>query len=397
MSRSPSSARLIGIFAWVAAIVVLIAPLLALPGSADLEIGSSPVEIATGVGFLLLGPVYAITGAIIVSRRPDNSVGWMMMVVALGVMLSMLADFLTPLEAPSLLRPWQAVVFGLASASWVFFIFPIFHLLLTFPTGRSLSPVWRTFTILELVMALFTIVGSVFGELVESATGAWTVDNPIGFIPTSIWSASWFDAVWTAGLLALTVGGLASIVIRYRRARPVERQQIKSLLFAMTLFVLVYGGGAVLIPNPEVPSMFDVLLPIALMGVAVAIALSVLRYRLYEIDRIISRTVTYTLVVGLLTLLVAGVAAVAGSQFKEPRVVAATTLGAAAMFNPFRRRVQIAVDRRFNRSRYDAERVMDEFSDSLRHEVDSNELMKAWADVVGETMQPSTIGVWIRS
>jgi hypothetical protein len=396
MRRPHSPARFVGIFAWVGATVVLVAPLALLPGSAALEIRNTPVEIATGVAFLLLGPVYAMTGATIISRRPGNSVGWMMMAVGLGVMLSMLADILEPTAAPSSVSPWLAVIFGLVSASWVFFIFPIFHLLLTFPTGRALSPGWRVFTILELVMASLTIVGSIFGELVVSVTGAWTVENPIGFIPMSVWSASWFDPVWTAGLLVLTVGGLASIIVRHRRAHSVERQQIKSLLFAVTLFALVFGGGAVLIRNPEEPSLFDILLPIALMGIAVAIALSVLRYRLYDIDRIISRTVAYALVVGLLGLLVAGVAAVAGSQFETPWVVAATTLGVAALFNPVRTRMQGWVDRRFNRSRYDAELVMDDFAGSLRDRVNTDEVVEGWLGVVDQTMQPETIGVWLR-
>jgi hypothetical protein len=125
-------------------------------------------------------------------------------------------------------------------------------------------------------------------------------------------------------------------------------------------------------------------------------AVAILRYRLYEIDRIISRTVTYALVVGLLVLAVAGVATLVGSRFDDPIVVAATTLAVAAVFNPLRKRVQGLVDRRFNRSLFDSGRVMDDFAASLRERVDQIEVIDGWTGVVSQTMQPSTLGVWIR-
>jgi uncharacterized membrane protein YbhN (UPF0104 family) len=132
------------------------------------------------------------------------------------------------------------------------------------------------------------------------------------------------------------------------------------------------------------------------VAIPVSIFLAITRYRLYDIDRLISRTITYALVVGVLITAVAGLATVVGTQFEEPWVVAATTLGVAAIFNPLRRRVQVWVDRRFNRSKYDAERVMDEFAGSLRDEVDGDEVVDGWVQAVTETMQPSAMGVWVR-
>ena len=127
--------------------------------------------------------------------------------------------------------------------------------------------------------------------------------------------------------------------------------------------------------------------------------MAVLRYRLYEIDRIVSRTVSYALVVGLLAGAFLGVVALMSSLLPEESsdlAVAGSTLVVAALFNPLRRRVQGGVDRRFNRQRYDAQRVMDGFAFSLRDRVDPEEVMTGWVDVVSSTMQPDSIGMWVR-
>lgn len=118
--------------------------------------------------------------------------------------------------------------------------------------------------------------------------------------------------------------------------------------------------------------------------------------RLYDLDRVVSRTVTYTSVIGLLALVVALVATVTATQFEDPLVVAATTLTVAALFNPLRKRIQRLVDRRFNRSRYDIQRVMDRFAGSLRDQVDADGVVDGWMGVVSETMQPEAVGVWVR-
>jgi hypothetical protein len=135
---------------------------------------------------------------------------------------------------------------------------------------------------------------------------------------------------------------------------------------------------------------------IAASAIPICVGIAVTRYRLYEIDRIISRTVSYVLVVAVLVGAVAALAALVGAQFQEPWVVAATTLGVAALFTPLRRRSQTWVDRRFNRSHYDAERVMDGFAASLRSQVDPDDVTGDWLAVVNETMQPAAAGVWVK-
>ena len=131
-------------------------------------------------------------------------------------------------------------------------------------------------------------------------------------------------------------------------------------------------------------------------GIAIGVGLAIARYRLFDVDRFVARTVTYSLVVGLLVGAVALAAGLVGTMFDSPLVVAATTLGVAAVFNPLRRRVQAVVDRRFNRSRYDAERVMDEFAGTLRARTDPVGVVDGWMGVISETMQPAAIGVWTR-
>jgi len=386
----------VGLTSWVVAGLVVVTPPALLMWTDGLDPGNTWEQILASVSFLLVGPVYAITSAMIVSKQPRNSVGWMLMIVGVGMVLGIAYEAFTPSEPPAHPSLWLVLLLGLASTSWIFFIFPIFHLLLTFPTGRVLSRRWRPLVALEVVMALFMLVSGVFSERVPSVDGSWSLDNPIGFVPESLFGPV-FELLWNTGLYALTVAALMSIVLRYRRTRSIERQQIKWLLYAVVFFALVYGGLA-FSSNPEEAGLFDLLLPLAVIGIGVAIAIALLRYRLYDIDRVISRTVTYALVVGLLAAVFTGLVTVAGTRVsEEPVFVAAATLGVASLFNPLRRRIQTGVERRFNRSRYDAERVMSEFSLGLRERIDADALVDGWRDVVVDTMQPSSLGLWVRS
>lgn len=385
--RRPNWPGLIAIGIGTFAVVV---PLLLALASQGTDQGSDTFGVLAAS---LVGPVYALTAALIIWRLPSNSVAWMMMAVAVGIAIAACADLLTPSAPPEDPSQGLLLVIGLGSASWVFFIFPILHILLTFPTGRVLSTRWRPFVGLEVVMVSYMLALGAFAEIVVPSDESWSVQNPIGFLPVpgpSFWS------IWQIGLLILTVGGLASVVIRFVRSRGIGRQQMKVLVFAVGFFAVVYGTAAVL-PLEGDTSLLDFLLPVAMVGIGIAIAIALLRYRLYEIDRVVSRTVSYALVVTLLVGAVALVATLVGTRFESPVVVAATTLVVAAVFNPLRHRVQNVVDRRFNRSRYDVERVMDEFAGTLRDRVDVEGVLDGWVDVVSVSMQPSSIGVWVRT
>jgi uncharacterized membrane protein YdcZ (DUF606 family) len=187
------------------------------------------------------------------------------------------------------------------------------------------------------------------------------------------------------------------MVLRFRRSGTVERHQIKWLLFAVGLFGVIYIYSAIFTSFTE-GGVNDILLTTSLIGIPVAIAIAVLRYRLFDIDRVVSRTVGYAIVVGVLGLVYAAGAIWLPSLLSgdSPIFVALATLAAAALFNPVRRNVLNAVDRRFYRARYDAEKVVDSFKAQLRDQTDLELLAQDWVTVVSETMHPAMVGVWVR-
>ncbi len=377
----------------LAATITIVPPGLAI-ATGYTDLGSDISQILGSIVFLLVTPVFGASAALIISRQPGNSIGWMLMLVGIGVSISIVTDLFTPIVAPSQISAWMAVLVALGSASWLAFLFPIFHILLTFPTGGVMSPRWRGIVVFEIALASFLILTAVFGETITPNTEAWSVVNPISPGTSELLDAvAQFASI--LGLLTLTVVCTSAIAIRFRRSRAVERQQIKALFYAVTMWAVVYAAAILGLANSTWP---DLLIPIGMIGIGLAIALALFRYRLYDIDRIVSRTVSYALVVGLLGSMFLGLATLVGSRFSEqPIFVASTTLAVAGAFNPVRKRIQVRVERRFNRSRFDAQRVMTEFAETLRHRVDPDGLIEGWVGVVSETMQPRSKSIWVRS
>jgi hypothetical protein len=386
---------------WVITAATLIA--IGVTGWMEFETGLSGDTTLDRVEFAIWGAalsMFVISGAIIVSRQPRNVIGWLLMIPGLSVPLSdlpfrALVDMdPAPVAAGPLL--WLAVWF--TGWSWILLIFPLFHLLLTFPSGRLLSSRWRWVVVLELAM-IVTMIGLVAfsRELVVALdeTVVWSVPNPIGFVDEDFWVGP-FEPIWTAGLLLLTIVSVSAFVIRFRKATGVERQQFKWLLLAVALFGLVYAGLA-MTQNPA-GSFLDLLFAFSVGAIPVAVAIGVLRYRLYEIDRIISRTVGYVLVVGSLAIVWVITVTLLTSVLpaESPLAVAASTLAVAALFNPLRRRIQDLVDKRFNRSRYDAQRVIDLLTASMRDEIDPDSVRERWLGAVVSTMQPASVAAWVK-
>jgi hypothetical protein len=337
-----------------------------------------------------------------VSRQPRNIIGWLLLIPAVTSPLEGLTTgWLVGLQPPpETVTPLLWLALWVAGWSWVLLIFPVFHLMLTFPTGRLQSPRWRWVAGLEgaMLVAFLILVGlSETMELLVDEAVVWSVPNPIGFLDTNFWDNQ-FGPVWGILLLVLTVACVAAMVQRFRKAGAVEREQMKWLMLAVGFYGVVYGTLAVI--NGEQPlGWVDVLFALSLASIPVAIAIAVLRYRLYDIDRLLSRTVSYTVVVGLLAALFFGTISVLTSLLPAPSdvTIAASTLAVFALFNPLRKRVQNAVDRRFNRSRYDSRIVMEHFADTLRDQVDADQVVDGWVGAVSETMQPVSVGVWLRS
>ncbi len=200
-------------------------------------------------------------------------------------------------------------------------------------------------------------------------------------------------AVFIASSTPVITASAVRIISDYRRAVGQTRQQLKWLAWILGVGGLLLVVSAIGGPVQSANHLAGLAL---LVGGPVAIGVAVTRYRLYEIDRIISRTVSYALVVGVLAGGVAGIAALIGVQFDNPLIVAGTTLGVAALFNPLRVRIQAWVERRFNRSKYDHERVAERFTSTLQGEFDMEDVTAGLLGVVSETMQPAQVGIWTR-
>lgn len=346
-------------------------------------------DLLAAVSFL----IYASVGGLIVIRRDGHPTGWLLILIGLAVLL---ADGLAGLPGVSdLLVDW------VASWGWglVFMLFAI--LTLTFPSGHlpQGSGLWPRVGRAATWVLPILLVATAVTETLGGAEASTETINPVGFLP------EWLGYVALLGIVAILLGGAVSLVIKRRRAIGAERAQYTWVVFAFVLlttsviltFLYIFISIGVGAGDPGDDAWGATYLMMILFPLSFGVA--VLRYRLYEIDRIVSRTVSYALVVGLLAGAFLGVVALMSSLLPDESsdlAVAGSTLVVAALFNPLRRRVQGWVDRRFNRQRYDAQRVMDGFASSLRDRIDPEEVMTGWVEVVSSTMQPDSIGMWVR-
>jgi hypothetical protein len=329
----------------------------------------------------------ALVGAILALKVPSNSVGPIALIAgSAGVIYLFGTDYgLTSLGSESV---FWGVDFFAWLAAWVGALFPVgvSLLIMVFPTGRPLGW-WRVLMIGPIVGFATTVIGAflLWGLPVEVLADSTRISQIEGY--------GFVDAGFILGFF-FSVPATVSVVARFRRAGFVERQQIKWLLAATCVFAVAYIAGAV-----TAYEWVWWIVGAAMAAIPLSILLAVLRYRLYEVDRIISRTVAYLIVIALLgAVYLGGLSAMTSLLPAEsPLAVAGSTLAVAALFNPIRRRVQGWVDRRFNRSRYDAEKVMERFAGSLQGQVDSEGLVDGWVEVVSRTMQPASVAVWVRA
>lgn len=328
-----------------------------------------------------------ITGLtlLLILRRPDHRVTWAFLGTGLaGAIQGVLGSYAVEaiVSAPGQL-PYGHIALAGSYIAQTWFVLAFLLIVNLFPTGRTLSGIWRGLPFVLGVDAVLTAFTTLTTDMeIGQGTVPALIDTTLPVI---------VDVINIAAVTASILGTIAHVIVRYVRSAGIERQQLKWFVFTFTAGVLI-----LITPVTEDDTVGGVLWTIVPIAVLASMALAILRYRLYEIDRIISRTVTYALVVVLLGSMVAAVAALVGSRFQEPLVVAAATLGVAALFNPLRKRVRRTVDRRFNRSLFDAGRVMDDFAKSLRDHVDPDEVVNGWTSVVTHTMQPAIMGVWIR-
>jgi hypothetical protein len=360
---------------------------------ADVE-GARPTIATVGPVVLAVASSAAV-GALVAGRRPRHPVGWLLLGVALSVSFNVLVEpyvkyglVVRPGSLPGAfyLMPflYSSFFVGLACAGFV--------LLLT-PTGSLPSPRWRWWARVAALAPAVTVLG--FAVQPDPLAPEF-LGNPLAvpaLAPALLVAALAGMAVVAAGLLA----GAGSLVLRFRRAQLRERLQLRWLALAgacasaLLLIALVAGALAL---DPVV--LGSLALCLALLPLATGAA--ILRYRLYDLDRIISRTLAYGLLTILLGLAYAAVVLGLGRLLPEGSslVVAAATLAVAAIFQPVRRRVQALVDRRFNRRRHDAARTIADFSARLRDQVDLGTLTGELLAVVDQTMQPTRASLWLK-
>ena len=345
---------------------------------------------------------FIVSGALIVSRQPRNIVGWLLMIPGLVLPASTLAtNWLGSMAPPEEVTPLVWLVLWALSWSWILLIFPILHLLLTFPDGRLLSPRWRPAVALEVAMTAIFLGFAAFkqdlGVLVDDKI-VWTVENPIGFMPNDMFDAR-LGTVWELGLVAMTIASVGAVVVRFRRGSTVERQQLKWPLLAVVLFGSIYAGASL---NASLVGDGSILFGFALAGIPISVAVAVLRYRLYAIDHIISRTVSWAVITGVLLLVFVGCVLalqglLAGVTRDQTLAVAASTLATFALFQPLRGRVQRAVDRRFDRARVVGDRAASAFAERLRDEVAIEVIATDLQTTIDGAVKPSTQAIWLRT
>ena len=342
---------------------------------------------ADALGFSVWILSFTVVGVIIAFHRPGNPIAWICLAFSGVWSIWIFLDGLLAYESANpgaFSRP--DLIAALAYPLWVPGVGLIGVLLLLFPDGRLPSPRWRPVAwLLAGDIALLTLTGFFLPGVIQETEYV----NPLGIEILEAFDQGIPGFALVVILVLCILASAFSVVVRYRGAVGRERLQLKWLMAAGVLAAAAY---ALLFFWDE----FNVQLVWSL--IPIAIGMSMHRHHLYEIDRLISRTIVYAIVVGALAIVFASVIFVLQevSPFQDDLAVAASTLAAAAAFNPVRSRAQERVDRRFNRSRYDAERVSAEFATGLRDETDSDRIMQGWVGVVSETMQPRAVGVWTK-
>jgi len=349
---------------------------------------------------------YPVVGALIAARQPHNLVGWVLCAAGLCSSLGLASDAYGDyalVTAPGSLP--GGVWVALAGTLWFapFFTLVVVLLPLLFPTGRLLSPCWRLVAGSGLGFMVLALVGNGLQPDAVQVSGLGVVDNPVA-VPVA-WTP-WLDRLISLGALLLIpsiAGAVAAVVVRFRRARGVERQQLKWCSYAAALLPVPFIVGdlpelGIAVSPVLVWVLYILVLPLLPLSVGMAIG----RYRLYDIDRIINRTLVYGLLTALLGAVYAGLVLVLGQLFgglgAEPPTwaVAGATLAVAALFQPARRRIQQAVDRRFNRGKYNAAKTIEAYSIRLRDQVDLDTLSAELLAVVDQTMEPTRVSLWLR-
>jgi hypothetical protein len=338
-----------------------------------------------------------ILGGLIASRRPANAYGWLWCAIGLGVALDALARGYATyglLGRPRGL-PAATTAAWATNVTWILGLGLVPLVLLLFPDGRLPTRRWRPLAWLTLALAVaLPLETAVYpGELQFFPF----LDNPVGVTGGVLgWLVHAFGQVAFFPLFLATLPAAAvALALRFRRARGQERQQLKWFAYAGLILVAVPIADTI---SPFGFSSNRLIELLTTWPLYAAIGIAILRHRLYDIDRLLNRTLVYGLLTAILGLGYSSAVLIFGQLLgrDSPLVVAGATLAVAAAFQPARRRIQAVVDRRFNRRRYDATQTIQAFSARLRQQVDLDTLSAELLGVVEQTMQPTSVSLWLR-
>ena len=366
---------------------------------ASLNEPTSSLRNTTFISLLILA--FSTVGALVASRRPENPIGWLF---CSGAFIWILGELALEYGVYALITAPGAVPAGVWAAwfgGWArgigWFLIVVF-LLLLFPTGRLPSPRWRLVLWGAIIfVAFFTLVSGL--SPVSDDLRLTFVRNPLG-LELEIMNLVGDVMYLVLPLLLLACG--TAVIVRFRRSRGDERQQLKWFAYAVAVMVFLFGFWFSLVLARNVTA--DALLfTVPLTGLPIAVGIAILKYRLYDIDIVINRTLVYgTLTATLVVVYLGSVVVLRGLLFgftgqSSQLTIVASTLAVAALFGPLRRRIQDAIDRRFYRRKYDAARTLEAYSAKLRDETDLDRLGDNLLAVVSETVQPVHASLWIRS
>ena len=356
-------------------------------------------DFVQGLAFFVPILAFSLVGSVIARRRPENLIGWLLVTIGLLWSVVVAGAFastwaLKTGSLPKTVGEW----IDLATVAWV----PALGLIgtqlpLRLPDGKLPSPRWRWFSRITLVLIALAVVGlaTATGE-VESVKGT---ANPIGSQ-----ALKWLGAA-TLLLIASFVGGLAALVVRYRRSGSQDRVQLRWVAFGggvfLAVFLVSFPANQWGNDQSTVGITITAIAQAAFAALPVSIGYAVLKHRLYDIDTVVNRTLVYGALTATLAAVYVGSVLLlqlilSGLTKDSGLAVAASTLAVAALFRPARSWIQRAVDRRFYRRKYDAVRTLERFGTHLRDELDLDALGGALRGVVMETMQPTHVSLWLR-
>ena len=349
---------------------------------------------------LLVGfGAFVVVGSLLIAKRPGNPISWIMVTIGLITGLFPAAEAYTAYVMTTRGSPDPLAVFG-AWANNIYWApllaLSLIYLPLLFPNGRLPSPRWLPVAVIPGIALAGYVILSAFTETLSGQNIDYQIDNPIGIKGMPFVEAHPVFPLLAIGFLIGLLGAVSAVFVRFRRSSGVERQQLKWFLYAA-------GLTPVFMVVDLFPLVGDIVFGLILIGLPATIGVAILRFRLYDIDILIRRTLSYTLLTGLLALIYFGVVVLTQPILRgltgnpdSAVVTVFSTLAIAALFNPLRHRMQDFIDRRFYRQRYNVEEILQSFTSNLRDEVDLDRLSDHILTIVQETMQPESVSLWIR-